>query len=79
MKLIVFSILICLFSISGILFFKPDYKSAFEADQSCHEILRAYSQDVKYGCDHDLETRQWLLFQDDLENEPAKVIQRFRY
>ena len=56
------------------------YRSAFEADQSCHydQISRYVNLD-KTGCDHDLETRQWILFQKGISNQPAQVIKRYRY
>ena len=31
------------------------------------------------GCDHDLETNQWLLYEEGINGQPSKVIQRFRY
>ena len=31
------------------------------------------------GCDHDLETNQWLLFQKGINSQPAQVIERYRY
>ena len=65
---------------SILLYYFSGYKSAFEADQECHSILNTeYSEKLEYGCDHDLETRQWLLFEKGFENQPAIVIKRFRY
>ncbi len=56
------------------------YKSAFEADQQCHYLLNTeYSNTSDYGCDHDLETRQWLLFKIGENKNPSSVIKRFRY
>ena len=64
----------------GYLYFFTGYKSAFEADQQCHYELRLQSIDVeKLGCDHDLETNQWLLYKEGINEQPAKVIERFRY
>ena len=57
------------------------YRSAFEADQACHESLqdkRVNYQEI-LGCDHDTETRQWILYKESSENEAAKVIKRFKY
>ncbi len=67
---------------SGIVFFvsMPGYKSAFEADQQCHFKLEQLSADFStIGCDHDLETRQWLLFESDQTGKPANVLERFKY
>ena len=64
---------------AALLFF-TSYRSAFEADQACHfEKASAYEDNAEFGCDHDLETKQWLLFQRGQANYPAKVIKRFRY
>ena len=76
--LFVFLLLLLLIIIGWIIYYMTGYRSAFEADRQCHYIMKTeYSS--SFGCDHDLETRQWLLFQDDIENPPAKVIKRFRY
>ena len=73
-------------SLSLLLLFVPAfillnrYRSAFEADQACHSLnKRAYANDDRYGCDHDLETRQWILYEISNDLEPAKVIKRFYY
>ena len=66
--------------LGSLFYFLTGYRSAFEADQQCHFLLRTnYKNDSSYGCDHDLETRQWILFESEAENEPAHVISRFRY
>ncbi len=74
-------ILIAMIAIAIIFsFFLTDYRSAFEADQACHVKKREnYNETPEFGCDHDLETRQWLLYQEGTNHQPAKVIQRFRY
>ena len=80
MKIVVISAIVIL--ITGLLFFiiKPDYKSAFEADQQCHfEISSAVAVNPILECDHDTETRQWLLFYAGEADQPAKVIKRFKY
>ncbi|WP_269623336.1 hypothetical protein [Prochlorococcus marinus] len=60
--------------------FFPDYKSAFEADQQCHyEALSLFEVEGTLECDHDLETRQWILFSAGKNNEKATVFKRFRY
>ncbi len=60
--------------------FFTGYRSAFEADQACHYELQLKSENViKYGCDHDLETRQWILFESNSNKLPSIVIKRFHY
>ena len=66
--------------ILGYIYIVTGYKSAFEADQQCHYELRLKSVEVEgLGCDHDLETNQWLLYQKGFNDKPSKVIERFRY
>ena len=66
--------------ILSIVYFLNGYKSAFEADQQCHYTLNTeYTDNSNYGCDHDLETRQWLLFKKDGDINASVVIKRFRY
>ncbi len=66
--------------ISGFLYFYTGYRSAFEADQQCHYELRLKATEFdNLGCDHDLETNQWLLYQESIDLQPSKVIERFRY
>ena len=56
------------------------YDSAFEADQMCHSILTSYNnQSENYGCDHDTETHQWILYNIQGGDSPAKIIKKFRY
>ena len=60
--------------------FISGYQSAFEADQACHAIISNQdSNKSKVGCDHDLETRQWILYEKTSDLEAAKVIKRFKY
>ena len=62
------------------LYFFTGYKSAFEADQQCHYELRLKSVELEgLGCDHDLETNQWILYQKVTDDKPSPVIERFRY
>ncbi len=64
----------------GFLYYITGYKSAFEADQQCHYEMRLKSVDLGgLGCDHDLETNQWLLYQKGINDQPAQVIERYRY
>ena len=79
MKLIVFLISLITIII-GFLYFFTGYKSAFEADQQCHYEMRLKSNELEgLGCDHDLETNQWLLYQKGINDQPSKVIERYRY
>ncbi len=66
--------------ILGYLYFSPDYNSAFEADQQCHYELRLKSVELEgLACDHDLETNQWLLYQQGINDKPSEVVERYRY
>ena len=66
--------------IVGFLYFFTGYKSAFEADQQCHYEMRLKSGEVEgLGCDHDLETNQWLLYKKGTNDLPSQVISRYRY
>ncbi len=61
-------------------FFFTNYRSAFEADQACHFANWVnYKGSPEFGCDHDIETRQWILYEEGANHQPAKVIERFRY
>ena len=62
------------------LYFFTRYDSAFEADQQCHYEMRLKSLELEdLGCDHDLETNQWLLYKKGINDQPSKVIERYRY
>ncbi|KGG16245.1 MULTISPECIES: hypothetical protein [unclassified Prochlorococcus] len=37
------------------------------------------SEMPELGCDHDIETRQWILFNPGTSNQPAEVVKRYRY
>ena len=66
--------------ILGYFYFFTGYKSAFEADQQCHYDMRLESIELDgLGCDHDMETKQWLLFRLGVKDQPSKVIKRYRY
>ena len=66
--------------ILSVVYYVTGYRSAFEADQACHyELIKKDSLSISFACDHDLETRQWLLYEKGLNSEPSKVIERFRY
>ena len=80
MKAVLITLTIILISIIAYTFL-PRYRSAFEADQACHFLISAYQNEENklIGCDHDLETRQWILYQSNSSETPAKVIRRFSY
>ena len=66
--------------IIGFIYFFTGYKSAFEADQQCHYEMALKSSELDgLGCDHDLETKQWILYEKSTKELPAKVIERYRY
>ncbi len=76
----VIAILVCLIILFGSYYYLVKYRSAFEADQACHsQQWISFADSDNYGCDHDLETKQWILFERGKEHQSAKVIQRFRY
>ena len=82
MKIInlVFQIFIFIFLACFLIFFLTGYDSAFEADQSCHSYLASYSNEPgDFGCDHDIETHQWILCETQDNLKPAKIIKKFRY
>ena len=63
-----------------LIYFFSGYDSAFEADQYCHSSLSSYDNlSGDYGCDHDTETHQWILYESNDSKEPAKIIKKFRY
>ena len=66
--------------IVSFLYFFTGYQSAFEADQQCHYEMKLQSINLEgLGCDHDLETNQWLLYQKGINDQPSQVIARYRY
>ncbi len=63
-----------------LIYFLTAYDSAFEADQFCHSTLSSFdNQSGNYGCDHDTETHKWILYESSENNQPAKIIKKFRY
>ena len=75
-----FQIILLLILALFLLYFLTGYDSAFEADQLCHSYLFDYSSQSKdFGCDHDTETHQWILYESQKNLEPAKIIKKFRY
>ena len=82
MKLVnlVSQIFFFLVTVLFLIYFFTGYDSAFEADQYCHSTLSSYENlSGNYGCDHDTETHQWILYESNKSNEPAKIIKKFRY
>ena len=79
MKLFILFISLIVIIVGFLLFFNG-YKSAFEADQQCHYEMRLKSTQLEgLGCDHDLETNQWILYQKGINDNPSQVIERYRY
>ena len=79
MKLTIFFITLIAI-IVGFIYFFTGYNSAFEADQQCHYQMRLKSIELEgLGCDHDLETNQWLLYQKGIDDQPSQVIERYHY
>ena len=77
---IIILLAVFLASVFSFFYFFNRYQSAFEADQQCHfELNSSYSEDATLGCDHDIETRQWILYENAPNGEIAKVLNRFRY
>ena len=69
-----------LITVLFLIYFLTGYDSAFEADQYWHSYLSSYdNQSGNYGCDHDTETHQWILYESNESKEPAKIIKKFRY
>ena len=82
MKLVnlVFQVFVLLVIVLFLIYFLIGYDSAFEADQNCHSYLSSYDDlSGNYGCDHDLETHQWILYKLNDSKEPAQIIKKFRY
>ena len=77
---LVFQVFFLLALVLFLIYFLTGYDSAFEADQYCHSYLSNYDNlAVNYGCDHDTETHQWILYESNDNKEVAKIIKKFRY
>ena len=75
-----FQLFLSLILFSFLTYFLTGYDSAFEADQACHsEMLKMSDQTVSLGCDHDIETHKWILYEAQDNSESAKIIKKFRY
>ncbi len=56
------------------------FSSAFEADQVCHfDRWELYKDKEGVNCDHDLETRQWILYEIGTDHQPAKILKFYHY
>ena len=77
---LLFQVVQSLILVGLLIYFLTGYDSAFEADQLCHSSLSNFSdQSVDLGCDHDIETHKWILYETKDNSEPAKIIKKFRY
>ena len=75
-----FQVFLSVILILFLTYFLTGYDSAFEADQSCHSELSKFSdQSGNLGCDHDTETHQWILYENQDDSAPAIIIKKFRY
>tara|TARA_Y100001970_G_scaffold194222_1_gene236129 strand:+ start:3730 stop:4002 length:273 start_codon:yes stop_codon:yes gene_type:complete len=81
MKLLNFTLIFFLISFSVFcIYCLNSFSSAFEADQQCHaDLISNFGELLDTGCDHDLETHQWILFQKQDSSMPAIVLKRYRY
>ena len=81
MKIIdsIFQILLSFFLILLLTYWFSSYNSAFEADRACHSLLSTYPKTNSIGCDHDTETHQWILYENQENSADASIIKRFRY
>ena len=77
---LVFQVIFLLILVLFFVYFLTGYDSAFEADQYCHSTLLSYDNlSGNFGCDHDTETHQWILYESNDNKEPARIIKKFRY
>tara|TARA_Y100000589_G_scaffold79459_1_gene73168 strand:- start:2270 stop:2524 length:255 start_codon:yes stop_codon:yes gene_type:complete len=81
MKIInlIFQALISLFLVFIFLYWLLSYDSAFEADKACHSLLSNYQENKEMGCDHDIETHKWILYENQEDGISTKIIKKFRY
>ena len=77
---LVFQVFFLLVILLFLIYFLTGYDSAFEADQYCHSYLSSYDNlSESFGCDHDIETHKWILYETRDNSESAKIIKKFRY
>ena len=72
-------IFLSLFLLILLIYWFSAYNSAFEADRACHSLLSTYPKTNSIGCDHDTETHQWILYENQENSAGASIIKRFRY
>ena len=64
-----------LITVLFLIYFLTGYDSAFEADQNCHSYLSGYDNlSGNYGCDHDTETHQWILYESNESKNQQKLL-----
>ena len=77
---LIFQVFFLLVILLFLIYFLTGYDSAFVADQFCHSYLSSYENlSGNYGCDHDTETHQWILYKSNGSKEPAIIMEKFRY
>jgi len=77
---LVFQVFFLLVVLLFLIYFLTGYDSALEAEIICHSYLSSFDNlSGNYGCDHDTETHQWILYESNESKEPAKIIKKFRY
>tara|TARA_B100000965_G_C19589606_1_gene757305 strand:+ start:1039 stop:1293 length:255 start_codon:yes stop_codon:yes gene_type:complete len=76
---LIFQLFISIALIATFLYWRISFNSAFEADKTCHaSLVRYLVESENYGCDHDTETHQWILYR-NLDDSKFEIIERFRY
>ena len=76
----IFQSIVSVIIVSILIYWLLGFNSAFEADQLCHATLADFDlNNQNFGCDHDTETHQWILYEKNDGSQPAKVMKRFRY
>ena len=72
---LVSQIFFLLITVLFLIYFLTGYDSAFEADQDCHSNLSSYDNfSGNYGCDHDTETHQWILYESNENKNQQKLL-----
>jgi len=72
---LVFQVFFLLVILLFLIYFLTGYDSAFEADQNCHSYLSSYDNlSGNYGCDHDTETHQWILYESNENKNQLKLL-----
>ena len=72
---LVFQVFFLLIILLFLIYFLTAYDSAFEADQNCHSYLSSYDNiSGNYGCDHDTETHQWILYESMTKKNQLKLL-----